>query len=113
MTVSLTWSSTTGLNQLFKRSTETRQFTMDFSQEPEIVAGAILSGAPAVTANAITAGAAPLTLSSVGLSSSDKQIQVAIAGGTPGTLYQVVFTCPTNVGGAVLTGIGYLTIDDQ
>jgi len=97
------------MNQLLKRSGETRTFQMDFSLQPEISGGASLTGTPTVVSNTITAGATALTLTSIGISGT--KVQVTIAGGTTDALYQLVFTCSCSTG-AILVGIGYLTIDD-
>jgi hypothetical protein len=92
---------------LVKRAAESRLYSMDFANLPEIVAGGALA---AVTS--VTASPAGLTVGTGAIAGT--KVQVTISGGTDGVLYQVVFTATTNANpAATLVGIGYLLVDDQ
>jgi hypothetical protein len=92
---------------LVKRAAESRTYTMDFSQQPEIAGGQVLSSVVSVAASP-----AGLTVGTGTISGST--VQVTLSGGTDGVLYQVSFTVTTNANpAATLVGIGYLQVDDQ
>jgi hypothetical protein len=101
-----TWTAPT-MSILVKRAAESRVYSMDFSQLPEIVGGAALAGVTAVTASpaGLTVGTGTI---------AGNTVQVTLSGGTDGVLYQISFTATTNASPpATLVGIGYLLVDDQ
>jgi len=80
---------------------------MDFSQFPEIIAGASLSGSPTFVATP-----SGLTITSIAISGT--QVQAIISGGTDGTTYQITVTAQDNNSPKdTLVGIGYLYVDDR
>jgi hypothetical protein len=92
---------------LVKRAAESRLYSMDFANLPEIAGGGALA---AVTS--VMASPAGLTVGTGTISGT--KVQVTISGGTDGVLYQVLFTATTNANpAATLVGIGYLLVDDQ
>lgn len=106
----LTWSPDMA-TYLTKRSGETRQYAMDFSELPELTNGS-LAGVSSVVSNVLTVGASNLTLSSPGLGSNGKTATVWISGGQAGASYQIAFTV-TLAGGTVLEEFGYLLVEDE
>jgi hypothetical protein len=92
---------------LVKRAAESRVYSMDFSQLPEISSGGTLAGVTSVTATpaGLTVGTGTI---------SGTTVLVTLSGGTDGVLYQLSFTVTTNANpAATLVGIGYLLVDDQ
>ncbi len=92
---------------LVKRAAESRVYSMDFSQLPEIAGGAALAGVASVTASpsGLTVGTGTI---------AGNTVHATLSGGTDGVLYQVSFTVTTNANPpATLVGIGYLLVDDQ
>jgi hypothetical protein len=101
-----TWTAPT-MSILVKRAAESRVYSMDFSQLPEIAGGGALAAVTSVTASpaGLTVGTGTI---------SGNTVQVTLSGGTDGILYQVSFTATTNRNPpATLVGIGYLLVDDQ
>jgi len=96
---------------LTKRSGETRQYTMDFSELPELASG-YLAGVSSVVSNVLTIDASNLTLSSPAVGANGKMATVWISGGQPGASYQIAFTV-TMAGGTVLEEFGYLLVEDE
>jgi hypothetical protein len=92
---------------LVKRAAESRLYSMDFANLPEIAGGGALAAVTSVTATpaGLTVGTGTI---------AGTKVQVTISGGTDGVLYQVAFTATTNANpAATLVGIGYLLVDDQ
>jgi hypothetical protein len=107
-TRSATWtpaSSGGALAILVKRASESRTYSMDFSNLPEISGGGSISSITSVVAspNDLTVGATSI---------SGNKAQAVLSAGTDGTQYTVTFTIVTS-GGSTLLGIGYLLVDDQ
>jgi hypothetical protein len=90
---------------LVKRAGESRTYSMDFSNLPEISGGGSISSITSVTAS-------PSDLT-VGVTSiSGNKAQAVLSAGSDGTQYTVTFTILTS-GGSTLIAIGYLMVDDQ
>jgi hypothetical protein len=111
---SRTWSAP-AMTILTKRAGETRLYTMDFSNMPEIVGGDTLTGTP--TWNCISAvgtggKTSDLAFTSPALHAGNKGADVKIAGGVDGVTYGVSASV-TTAAGYTLVGIGYLYIDDR
>lgn len=98
-------------NFLTKHSAETRQYTMDFSQLPELSSNSITS-VTSVASNVLTVGASNVSLSGPAVGSNGKTATVWISGGQSGANYQIVFTV-TVAGGTVLEEFGYLLVEDE
>jgi hypothetical protein len=100
------------LKPLEKYPGESRLYSFDFSDQPEIVAGAILVGVPVVTATP-----AGLTIGSAVVAGAGKLVNVPLSGGTiSGGPDPTVFLCECVVstnGGAILNGFGKLSILNQ
>lgn len=106
----LTWEPTMA-TFLTKRTGETRQYAMDFSELPELTNGN-LSGVTSVVSNVQTVGATNVTVTSPALGNNGKTATVWISGGQSGAVYQIAFTV-TVAGGTVLEEFGYLLVEDE
>jgi len=102
------------MSALTKRSAETRLYTMDLSQLPEIVGGDTIAGITSVTVTTNTPGASPadLTTSALAVATGNTAVQCKISGGMDAAIYCVSFKAVTTAG-YTLIGIGYLYIDDR
>jgi hypothetical protein len=106
------WSATVA-STLTKRAAESRLYTMDFSQMPEIVAGDTISSVTAVTGTVESGyNASSLTVGTTGVAGSSKTATAVLSGGTDGAIYKVSFKVATTAG-YTLIGVGYLCIDDE
>lgn len=95
---------------LFKKSTETRLYIMDFSNL--MVSGETIessSPAPAVTSERMGGGTSTLSITSVGI--SGQAVTMTIASGTNGARYQVNTLISTS-SGQILDGDGVLVVRD-
>ncbi len=99
---------------LTKRAGETRLYTMDLSQLPEITGGDTVSsvGTVAVSVVGPLGASADLTISNKAVASGNKGAQFKIAGGTDSATYLISVTV-TTAAGFTLIGIGYLYVDDR
>jgi hypothetical protein len=107
-----TWG--TPMTTLVKRAGETRLYTMDLSQLPEIAGGDTVSSVGTVGVSVVgpVGASADLTISSKAVASGNKGAQFKIAGGTDGATYLISVTVTTTAG-YTLVGIGYLYVDDR
>jgi hypothetical protein len=100
---------------LLKRTDESRVYTMDFSQMPELTAGDTLASVSYVHCiNARGAGTSTtdLTITSPQLTANGKGAQANIAGGIDGGLYHVKFEVLTGAG-HTLSDVGHLQVSDD
>ena len=98
-----------------KRVAESRLYTMDFSNLPEIAAGDTVASVTSVTCTgAVGTGGSvsDLTLSNTAVHSGNKGADVRIAAGVDGITYQLSFKVLTT-NGYTLVGVGYLYVDDR
>lgn len=108
------WSAPT-MATLSKRAGETRLYTMDLSNLPEIVGGDTIASVTTILCTGVvgTGGStSDLTLSSKAVTSSNKGGQCKIAGGVDGCTYQLSFAL-LSTAGYTLVGIGYLLVEDR
>jgi hypothetical protein len=105
----ITWSAPVATT-LVKRPAESRFYTMDLSQLPELAGGDTISSVKAVAASVPGAGA--LTVGSPSIVNSSTGVQVQVSGGTVGATYTVSFTVAT-AAGSTLGGVGYVNVSDQ
>ena len=90
---------------LVKRAGESRTYSVDFSNLPEISGGGSISSITSVAAS-------PSDLTVGATSIAGSKAQAVLSGGTDGLQYTVTFTVATSAG-STLVGIGYLMVDDQ
>ncbi len=103
---------------LVKRPEEERLYTMDLSEQPEIVAGDTVASVVSITcmeasgAGTVTAAITDLTLTVKAVSSDPQGAQCMIAGGVDKGVYLLKFVVLTTAG-AKLGGRGRLRVEDD
>jgi hypothetical protein len=116
----LTWKVGADMNSpqiLEKLPTETRTYIFDFSQQLELVGGAVLS-APTVTTvtepsqGSLPSGVVQPTVANAAVAANTVTVQ--LGGGTAGVIYQIICTVTATAGAVVstITGIGKLLVFD-
>lgn len=100
--------------RLIKRAGETRQYTFDFSQFPEIAGGDTLTGVATVSATNLNSSSTDIgpTLGNPTILAGGKTVSCVISGGTDGNTWRMECTCNT-VGGFILICTGQLTVSED
>ncbi len=88
-----------------KRPNEVVRYGFDFSNKPQILAGAVLQGTPTITVN----GPGGLTVGTAAIESGTF-VRATFSVGTTDKTYQLSCDCPLNDSVTVLTVIGDLFV---
>jgi len=97
---------------LKKQPGESRLYTLDFSQFPEIERGAVLTVIDSVAYEVVEGSeSSPLVLTGEVINPDQDKVQVRIEDGTHECFYKVTATVQTD-DGDVLEGEGYLMVID-